>query len=169
MYNTPRATVATYERDRLTQQPSTSDAAGIVLQEVRSRNAEYCRRYRAKKNEEQLAELRGITSMDPNIAAPSTSTANSAAETVIPQQNTLTRQPATNDVAQTKLQDAKKINEISFERVSFIIILFRFFLQSIITGIAITIKKDVITSRICTVVDRTCLYFFLNFRSTCSS
>jgi hypothetical protein len=63
MYNTPRGADATHEQSRLTQQPSTSNAAGI-LQDARARRAEYPRRYRAKKKEERRAKLSGITSAD---------------------------------------------------------------------------------------------------------
>jgi hypothetical protein len=43
----------THEQSTLTQQPSTSDAAQLQLQELRARQAEYNRRYRAKKKEER--------------------------------------------------------------------------------------------------------------------
>jgi hypothetical protein len=52
------------EQSTLTQQPSTSDAAQLKLQQLRARKAECSRRYRAKKKEEQLAKLRGITCTD---------------------------------------------------------------------------------------------------------
>jgi hypothetical protein len=45
-------------------QPSTSDAAEIQLQELRACRAEHNRRYAAKKKEEWLARLGGISSTD---------------------------------------------------------------------------------------------------------
>jgi uncharacterized protein YdcH (DUF465 family) len=62
----------------------------------------------AKKKEEWLAKLRGITTTDQNIDTPSTLTSNST---------------------------AKKKNKLKL--------------------------KDVITSSICTIVDRTCCLFFV--------
>jgi hypothetical protein len=50
------------------------------------------------------------------------------------EQSRLTQQPSTSDAPQLQLQ--KKINDISFERIPFIL-----FLQSIIGGITITIKR----------------------------
>jgi hypothetical protein len=71
MYNRQRGSDVIYEGSSLTQKPSTSNAAGII-QDARARRVETQRRYHAKKREEWLTKLRGITSTEQNTEIAST-------------------------------------------------------------------------------------------------